>query len=249
MYKRQIEHRGIADGLIIFWDEFTSVMDTLKSDRINVLQNIAEKSQNNNVFLFLISHRVESQSSDTKGKDITKMSDRFDEIEYRMDSLSTYLIMRHSYTIPCEESNQLFQALKTKVLPKVDNVLDFLTNGNPEQICHIKSLLPLHPYTAFLCSEISNYVGSSNRSVIKFMHDGDTGFKAFLNNESNYGVDMLMTADTLWDFFYPSFDNDPASATFIGMFTSYSDKVKAESEDHLRVFKACLLYTSPSPRD
>lgn len=179
--EKEIEHRGIADGLIIFWDEFTSVMDTLKSDRINVLQNIAEKSQNNNVFLFLISHRVESQSSDTKGKDITKMSDRFDEIEYRMDSLSTYLIMRHSYTIPCEESNQLFQALKTKVLPKVDNVLDFLTNGNPEQICHIKSLLPLHPYTAFLCSEISNYVGSSNRSVIKFMHDGDTGFKAFLN--------------------------------------------------------------------
>lgn len=22
------------------------------------------------------------------------------------------------------------------------------------------------------------------------MHDGDTGFKAFLNNESNYGVDI-----------------------------------------------------------
>ncbi len=246
--EKEIEHRGIADGLIIFWDEFTSVMDTLKSDRINVLQNIAEKSKNNNVFLFLISHRVESQSSDTKGKDITKMSDRFDEIEYRMDSLSTYLIMRHSYTIPGEESNQLFQALKTKVLPKVDNILDFLTNGNPEQIGHIKSLLPLHPYTAFLCSEISNYVGSSNRSVIKFMHDGDTGFKAFLNNENNYGVDMLMTADTLWDFFYPSFDNDPASTTFIGMFTSYGDKVKAESEDHLRVFKAILLLNALSPK-
>ena len=57
-----------------------------------------------------------------------------------------------------------------------------------------------------------------------------------------------MTADTLWDFFYPSFDNDPASATFIGMFTSYSDKVKAESEDHLRVFKAILLLNALSPK-
>lgn len=246
--EKEIEKRGIADGLIIFWDEFTSVMDTLKSDRINVLQNIAEKSQNNNVFLFLISHRVESQSIDTKGKDITKMSDRFDEIEYKMDSLSTYLIMRHSFTIPDEESNQMLKDLRLKVLPKVENVLDFLTNGNIDQKCHIKSLLPLHPYTAFLCSEISNYIGSSNRSVIKFMHDSETGFEAFLNNEDYFGIDMLMTADTLWDFFYPSFDSDPACATFTGMFNSFEDKVKAEGEDYLRVFKSILLLNALSPK-
>ena len=52
--EKALEEAGIANGLVIFWDEFTSVMDTLKSDRINVLQNIAEKSQNNNVFLYLI---------------------------------------------------------------------------------------------------------------------------------------------------------------------------------------------------
>lgn len=246
--EKEIENRGIADGLIIFWDEFTSVMDTLKSDRINVLQNIAEKSQNNNVFLFLISHRVESQSSDTKGKDITKMSDRFDEIDYKMDSLSTYLIMRHSFTVPNEESNQQLISLRGKVLPKVDTVLDFLTNGNTEQKGYIKNLLPLHPYTAFLCSEISNYIGSSNRSVIKFMHDDESGFDAFLNNENAYGVDMLMTADTLWDFFYPTFESDPASTTFTGMFNSFEDKVKAQSEDHLRVFKAILLLNALSPK-
>ena len=67
---KAIEDAGIANGLVIFWDEFTSVMDTLKSDRINVLQNIAEKSNSNNVFLFLISHRTESTSLDAKGKDI-----------------------------------------------------------------------------------------------------------------------------------------------------------------------------------
>lgn len=39
--QKKIAEEGIADGLIIFWDEFTSVMDTLQSDRINVLQNIA----------------------------------------------------------------------------------------------------------------------------------------------------------------------------------------------------------------
>ena len=100
--EKAIEEAGIADGLIIFWDEFTSVMDTLKSDRINVLQNIAEKSQSNNVFLYLISHRTESTSFDAKGKDISKMSDRYDSVDYQMDEISTYLILRHTFTIPDE---------------------------------------------------------------------------------------------------------------------------------------------------
>ncbi len=246
--EQEIEKRNIANGLIIFWDEFTSVMDTLRSDRIDLLQSIAEKSQHHNLFLFLISHRVEAQSTDNKAKDITKMSDRFDEIDYKMDSLSTYLIMRHSFTIPDIELNEQFNALKNSVLPKIEEVLDFLTHGDAEQMRHIKELLPMHPYTAFLCSEISNFIGSSNRSVIKFMHDGESGFEAFLNNENFYNVDMLMTADTLWDFFYPSFDSDPACATFTGLFNSFENKVRAHGEDYLRVFKSILLLNALSPK-
>ena len=109
--EKEIEKARIANGLIIFWDEFTSVMDTLKSDRINVLQNIAEKSQNNNVFLYLISHRTESSSLDTKGKDITKMSDRYDSVDYQMDEISTYLILRHTFKI--EESLEYRMASST----------------------------------------------------------------------------------------------------------------------------------------
>lgn len=246
--EQEIENRDIANGLIIFWDEFTSVMDTLKSDRINLLQNIAEKSQHHNVFLFLISHRIESQSTDNKTKDITKMSDRFDEIDYKMDSLSTYLIMRHSFTIPDEETNEQVKTLKANILPQIEEVLDFITHGNADQQNHIKGLLPMHPYTAFLCSEVSNFIGSSNRSVIKFMHDNESGFEAFLNDENCYNVDMLMTADSLWDFFYPTFDSDPASATFTGLFNSFEDKVKAQGEDYLRVFKAILLLNALSPK-
>lgn len=246
--EQEIENRGIANGLIIFWDEFTSVMDTLKSDRINLLQNIAEKSQHHNVFLFLISHRVESQSTDNKTKDITKMSDRFDEIDYKMDSLSTYLIMRHSFTIPDEETNEHIKTLKANFIPKIEEVLDFITHGNTDQQNRIKGLLPMHPYTAFLCSEVSNFIGSSNRSVIKFMHDSESGFEAFLNNENCYNVDMLMTADSLWDFFYPTFDSDPASTTFTGLFNSFEDKVKAQGEDYLRVFKTILLLNALSPK-
>ena len=78
-----IEAEGIADGLIIFWDEFTSIMEAIGSDRINVLQNIAEKSQSCNLFLFLISHRVEDQvTSSSKREDVKTMNDRFYIIRY-----------------------------------------------------------------------------------------------------------------------------------------------------------------------
>lgn len=243
--EKEIENRHIADGLIIFWDEFTSVMDTLKSDRINVLQNIAEKSQNHNVFLFLISHRVEAQSQDNKGKDITKMSDRFDEIEYFMDEISTYLIMRHSFSVNNEAE---YRAVADKALPHVSDLMESLTDKNDFAKRYIERLFPMHPYTAFLCSTISNYVGSSNRSVIKFMHDENSGFEAFLTDEHSYNCEMMLTADSLWDFFYDEFDNDLQSTPFTNIYKSFEGKVKAQGDDYLRVFKVILLLNALSPK-
>ena len=80
------------------------------------------------------------------------------------------------------------------------------------------------------------------------MHDEATGFGAFLNNEDCYSSDRLLTADALWDFFYDDFNNDPLSSTFIGIFTSYESKVKAQGDDYLRVFKAILLLNALSPK-
>lgn len=246
--EKEIENRGIADGLIIVWDEFTSVMDTLKSDRINLLQNIAEKSQKNNVFLFLISHRIETINSESKEADIRTMNDRFDHIAYQMDQVSTYLIMRHSFTIPDAAGNLEYSNLQKKLAPNLQETLDFVTDNNAEQKQHISRLLPMHPYTAYLCSTISNFVGSSNRSVIKFMHDGESGFEAFLNDESNYNTGTLLTADALWDFFYSEFDEDVASSTFTNIYRSYESTVAAQGDDYLRVFKAILLLNALSPK-
>lgn len=246
--EHQIEARSIGDGLIIFWDEFTSVIDTLKSDRINLLQNIAEKSQKNNVFLFLISHRIEQQSSDNKNKDITKMSDRYVDIPYSMDEVSTYLIMRHSYSIPNAEANAEYTKILSNFEPKVSATLDFVSDKNAEHRKSISRLLPMHPYTAFLCSSISNFIGSSNRSVIKFMHDTESGFEAFLNKAENYNTNTLLTADALWDFFYSSFEEDVASTTFTNLYKSFKDKVAAQGNDYLRVFKAILLLNALLPK-
>ena len=211
--EQEIEKAGIANGLIIFWDEFTSVMDTLKSDRINVLQNIAEKSQNNNVFLFLISHRTESSSLDAKGKDISKMSDRYDSVDYQMDEISTYLILRHTFTIPDQTKLTIASWGTTQKIDK--GLYDYLCeSSSPEERDHIQNLFPLHPYTAFLCSKMANIMGSANRSVLKFMNDEQNGFKQFINEPTNYDQRMMLTADWLWDFFYSEFINEPLCAAF-----------------------------------
>lgn len=238
--EKEIETAGIANGLIIFWDEFTSVMDTLKSDRINVLQNIAEKSQNNNVFLYLISHRTETSSLDTKGKDITKMSDRYDSIDYQMDEISTYLILRHTFTI--SDTSQ-FAMTAWEVAKKLDTSLyNYLCESNSsEEKEHIHNLFPLHPYTAFLCSKMSNIMGSANRSVLKFMNDEQNGFKGFISDENYYAQKMMLTADWLWDFFYSEFNNDARCSAFTNVYMSNLARVEKMGDDYVRVFKAILL--------
>lgn len=238
--QKKIAEEGIADGLIIFWDEFTSVMDTLQSDRINVLQNIAEKSQKNNVFLYLISHRTERTSVDAKGKDITKMSDRYDSVDYKMDEISTYLILRHTFSITDKGGLEIASwNLKHSIAPEV---FDYLCESNSkEEKDHIQNLFPLHPYTAFLCSKMANIMGSANRSVLKFMNDEKNGFACFINDSTNYDLKMMLTSDWLWDFFYSEFVDDPLCAAFVNVYNSNKDKVNQMGDDYLRVFKVILL--------
>lgn len=237
---KEIENAGIANGIIVFWDEFTSVMDTLKSDRINVLQNIAEKSQNNNVFLFLISHRTESSSIDAKGKDITRMSDRYDLVDYQMDEISTYLILRHTFTIKHDNVTGVNSLSYMKAIS--DEVYNYLCESNlMEEKEHIKSLFPLHPYTAFLCSKMANIMGSANRSVLRFMNDANYGFIKFINEPTNFDQKMMLTADWLWNFFYSEFLNEPLCAAFTNVYNNNLARVDAMGDDYVRVFKVILL--------
>lgn len=240
--EKEVEERGIADGIVIFWDEFTSVMDTIKSDRINVLQNIAEKSQQNNLFLYLISHRAEAQSADNKSKDISKMGDRFDTIEYKMDDISTYLIMRHTFGFKEGVSDVDISVLKYNSTYKFGGLLDFLCpSGNEEEKERISNLFPIHPYTAYLCSLLSNLIGSANRSVIRFMNDETSGFRAFLEDKTVFNTNQLVTAEWLWDFFESEFENDQQCRIFTSIFRQECVHLKKVSEDYSRVFKAILL--------
>ena len=69
---RELFSKGIY-ALTIYWDEFTSLMELESISTImSILQNIAEETFNNNIFLFIISHRAPQQSR-VSSKDYEKL--------------------------------------------------------------------------------------------------------------------------------------------------------------------------------
>ena len=240
-----IEAEGIADGLIIFWDEFTSIMEAIGSDRISVLQNIAEKSQSCNLFLFLISHRVEDQvTSVSKREDVKTMNDRFYTIRYMMDEVSTYKIMRHTFDI---QGDDVYNQLRYNRTVKLNELVDYLCEGGVEdERKSILELFPMHPYSAFLCSKLSDYVGSANRSVVNFMNDDKKGFRKFISDESVYEMRSLLTAEWLWDFFLDSFSANPLCGAFTSNFQNHIHRVEEAGDDYVRVYKGILLLNTLS---
>lgn len=240
-----IEEEGIADGLIIFWDEFTSIMEAIGSDRINVLQNIAEKSQSCNLFLFLISHRVEDQvTSGSKREDVKTMNDRFYTIRYMMDEVSTYKVMRHTFDIQGDDD---YAQLRYNRTVKLNELIDYLCEGGVEdERKSILELFPMHPYSAFLCSKLSDYVGSANRSVVNFMNDDKKGFRKFITDESVYELRGLLTAEWLWDFFFDSFAANPLCGAFTSNYQNHIHRVQEAGDDYVRVYKGILLLNTLS---
>ncbi len=230
-----------ADGIIIFWDEFTSVMDSINSGIINQIQNIAELSEKNNIFLYLISHRTPNQHTIPK-EDLTRMNDRFHIIQYRMEPITTYHIISATIKKINIEKWRRLQGEIFDSSSQLDDLINLLTNNHSASAkSKIKDLFPIHPYSAYLSTFIARNLGSTNRSIFGFLYDKECGFSNYLDKELN--GERLLTADYLWDFFVNAFENDPE-----GRFNQVLDKyriniqrVQEHGENCTKVFKGILL--------
>ena len=230
-----------ADGIIIIWDEFTSVMDSINSGIINQLQNIAELSEVNNIFLYLISHRTPHQHTIPK-EDLSRMNDRFHIIQYRMEPITTYHIIAATIKkINIEE----WRRLQGEIFDSSSQLFDLINllsnNHSPSTKSKIKDLFPIHPYSAYLSVFISRNLGSTNRSVFGFLYDKEIGFLNYIDKELN--GERLLTADYLWDFFANAFENDQ-EARFNQVLDKYRlniQRVQEHGENCTKVFKGILL--------
>ena len=241
----EIRNKDIANGLLIFWDEFTSILDTISNGAINMLQKIAELSEKQNIYLYLISHR-NTKAYGERADEIKKMQDRFHIIQYNMEAITTYHIMAATLKKSDVTQNGVtlsYNVIRDAKMHKFDELITYLTDNNSQQSKDdVKNLFPLHPYTAFLCSSLADHIGSANRSVFNFMYDPQNGFLKFLEDDDAYAGNRLLTANCLWDFFLESFLGDTIKYGIVTeTYHAHIGKVSDQGLPYEKVFKGILL--------
>lgn len=243
---KELIEKGFSSGLMIFWDEFTTILEKETiSEIINEIQSIAELSTNDNVYLYLISHRDYNQFGKNVQDVLDKVRDRFHTIQYPMVPITTYQIL--SSALKRKNINE-WEKLRNKIFDnnKLNNLVDIITQNNDGANVKksIKDLYPIHPYTVYLSTFLANNIGSTQRSIFNFLYDNDYGFLKFLENEVSETT--LLTPDLLWDFYADELDRDKENRFMqvLEKYNTYKNQLATQNPDYLKVFKGVLLLNS-----
>jgi hypothetical protein len=234
----EIVNLHASSGIMIFWDEFTPLLEMDNSRGIlGQVQDIAELSRNKNTFLYLISHRDPAQAGVIQ-EDIDKIRERFHDIKYSMEPITTYHIIWASI----KRDNAQWRGQQQKVYDKnvkLKTLIDHIAIDQSFSVKEkIRELYPIHPYSAYLSTFISRNLGSTNRSIFNFLHDEKKGYANFISNEIK--DNLLLTADYLWDYFIEEF-RDAKFSQALEKFRLHEKKLLEKGDFYLRVFKGILL--------
>ena len=180
--KNELKRRGIADYLLIMWDEFTSLLDIPASRSIlNVMQDIAELSRSEvsgsdegtlGIYLLLVTHKkleVTTTYKELKEDERNMAKARFVELDYGMQPTTTFHIL--SAALDRKQPDKLKELVQENFLdvPSVKKVVDAVVDPDTVNASDIKekivSLYPFHPYTSYLATFVSRVVGEAERSI------------------------------------------------------------------------------------
>jgi len=239
--KNELKRRSIADYLMIYWDEFTGMLESPNSGvLLTELQHIAELSEKEGVYLFIVCHRHPDQTKNLK-EDIEKILGRFKNLSYEMEPKTTYHIVSNAIK---KTNKSEWERHRNAGMQMTQTLVNKITKGENMDIRRsIENLFPIHPYTAYLATFISRNIGSAERSIFSFLYSEDKGFKSFINNNPDGNGQVFLTADYLWDHFYDVFDQNENEGFYPSLerFRSYKEAVETEGKQHLALFKGILL--------
>lgn len=255
--KKELSDRGIADYLLIMWDEFTSLLEiSARRSILNVMQDIAELSKTEiengtdtvGVYLLLVTHkRLEQTESykDLKEDERNMAKARFVELDYDMQPTTTYHILSGALDRKMPQKWEMLRQKNMLEVPSVKNVVDFIVDGDIVNAGEVKnkilSLYPFHPYTSYLATFVSRVVGDAERSIFEFLNDEENGFKKFL--QLDVEEVRFLTADYVWDFFYKTFESNSAGR-FDAITNKYKlvvDSIEERGGQFVAVLKTILL--------
>ena len=256
----ELRKQRIADYLVIFWDEFTSLLEiTERRSILNTIQDIAELSHapspsnpaiETGVYVFLVTHKnMEATDSfrELKEDEKTMAKARFLQLKYDMQPVTTYHIL--SNAIKIKNAEKVEELIRKRIdenisigetLDRIIDQTDSLTNAAVTKNT-IKGLYPFHPYTAYLATFVSRAIGSAERSIFEFLNDNNKGFKKFIEQDIN---DIyFLTADYVWDFFVDSFAEDRTNHfdAILNKHNLFIETFKNKSMVYTKTFKIILL--------
>lgn len=253
----ELREQCVADYLVIYWDEFTSLLEISERRSIlNCMQDIAELSKAPRredpskyigVYVFLVTHKsMEATDSykELKEDEKTMAKARFLGLKYDMQDITTYHILSNALKIKdIAKYDALVEervSLQSEVSEALREIVAPMEKSAQTQSV-IKKLYPFHPYTAYLATFVSRAIGSAERSIFEFLNDDNRGFKDFIKND----IDNVkyLTADKVWDFFVEAFSEDRTNNfdAIINKFSMYSTKLEDTDIPELSVFKVILL--------
>lgn len=182
--KIELQKKGIADYLMLFWDEFTSLLEISERRSIlNAIQDIAEMSYSEiddgkdtlGIYIMLVTHkRLEQTESykDLKEDEKNMAKARFVELDYGMQPTTTYHILSGALE---KKNPKVLDELRQKNfldVASVMNVVDRVVDGDAPNAKEVRekitSLYPFHPYTSYLATFVSRVVGEAERSILDF---------------------------------------------------------------------------------
>lgn len=241
--QEKLKEKTEYDGLLIIWDEFTTLLTLDIGLNILVqLQELTERAmaQENDSYFLFISHP--SALNSLKAEERQKTIGRYHYMKYNMEPVSAYKIMSRKFRMT--GTNEEYLSVFSPVLDKFDNLINHYTENLPnavETTRDIKSLMPVHPATALLATFYAREAGSSSRSVFQFLGENET-VREFLNNEVVFAKRDTITADFLWDYVIGEFnENVTKFGAVTERYNTYCSNIENEGEVAMKVFKGTLL--------
>lgn len=232
--------RGLGySGIIIFWDEFTTIIDT----NINYLEKVQSLAENPYIYLVIVSHRTPEIYRGYYGEDtIGKVSDRFEHVRFQMQTSTTLNILKHIIKVKDRKITEKYYINMNFLLNELS--LELSQKGHMSTKEDIKKIFPIHPFTLLLSVHLSDTALSATRSLFDFLFNPQEGvFKNFL--EKDIHLEPFITLDYLWDYLSKQIEEQPyiniSKDTLITIQNLYTTKKDKLSEEELKVFKTILL--------
>lgn len=233
-------------SIFFIWDEFTEYFKN-NQNNITGLQELAMADSRINFYLFLITHSAVGQLiQDQQARKIIEARFKLTRIELEESTAFKLLgqALHHEKDLTEEWetiSNELWNGIKRGA---VDVIKDKDLSIKNEDF---KSLLPLHPYAAYLLKIIAKDISSNQRTIFQFLSgdysdDARVNFKYFIeHNAYEYGKWNYLTADYLWDYFF-NMDNVDLDITFSAAISHYNNYASlCQTDQQRRVLKVALL--------